>query len=43
VVGGSGIYAGLKGHGRLVGAYPGGDGCVASGVVDTYSGVMKHG
>lgn len=38
--GGSGAFAGATGIGRLNGTYPGGDGCVATTVLDRYRGVI---
>lgn len=41
VVSGTGIYAGLKGQGTLVGTYFPGDACSATGVLDAFTGGLK--
>ncbi len=40
VVGGTGDYAGLRGHGRLVGTYDTGDSCTATSIVDHLTGML---
>ncbi len=45
LIDGTGIFAGAKGHGRIVGTYTHGDGtgtfCDNDGIVDHYTGKIK--